>query len=280
MVILTAAGCGLGTKRAASIYGSLDDASAKGLLGVLEEQRAEVQSLRGVAKMRVTYAGRPGEDPESFSTRQAVLVQAPAAFRLDALSAFGVSYTAASDGENLAVLAPSEGTIYRGRATPGTVASATGVEASPSDIAQLLLGRPPMPGIDETAAWVSRSDEGEGTIYLHAPVVSAPGQTVVVGFARAPVAGGVAVPISFERIDRNGTATLRARFEDHRAVSDRVLPGQVEVAVRGSQISLRYSDLQPNPDLSGTDFRVDTPEGMRDLPLGPRTVTRAAPSSP
>lgn len=265
--------------RAASAYARLDDASAAALIAVLEEQREAVETVRGVAKMRVTYVGHGGEDPESFSTKQAVLAQAPASFRLDALSAFGVSYTATSDGLNLAVLVPSEGTIYRGRATPGTVASATGVEASPKDIARLLLGQPPVAAIDARAAWVSASEDGDQTVFLHAPLADAPGETVVVGFARAEIAGGVAVPTSFEHVDRTGSTRLRGRFEEHRAVGEHVLPTHVEVTARGSQVELEYRDLEANPPLEASSFQLQTPSGMRDLPLGPRAVTRATPSS-
>ncbi len=269
------------------MYGRLDAASADSLIEVLDEQRDDVRTLRGVAKIRMTFEARPGEDEESFSTTQAVLASAPAAFRLDALSAFGVSYSAVSDGRNLAVLAPDEGTIYRGRATPETVASATGVEAGPNDITQILLGQPPMPEIDARLAWVSSSHDGgvaearpggEGTeVFLHAPSASTPGETVVVGFARAPVGGGVAVPVSFERIDAEGRALLRARFGEHQLVGEHVLATSIDVSAPGSRVSVTYRDQEANPDLEASSFQLVTPAGMRDLPLGGRVVTSVGP---
>lgn len=267
------------------MYGRLDAASATSLIEVLEEQRQSIESLRGVAKMRITFDARPGQDEESFSTTQAVLAEAPASFRLDTLSAFGVSYTAVSDGSNLAVLAPDEGTIYRGQATPETLASATGVAAGPKDIARVLLGQPPMPEIDERLAWVSSSHDGGGVeaspggkgseVFLHAPSATVPGETVVVGFARAPE-GGVAVPVSFERIDGNGRARLRARFGEHVNVAGYVLPNRIDVSAPGSRVSVSYRDVEANPDLEAESFRIVTPPGMRALSLGGHGIANSA----
>lgn len=278
LALLLVTGCAVAPSPSKQMYGRLDAASAESLIEVLDEQRESVESLRGVAKMRITFDARPGADEESFSTNQAVLAEAPAAFRLDTLSAFGVSYTAVSDGSNLAVLAPDEGTIYRGRATPETLASATGVAAGPNDIARVLLGQPPMPEIDARLAWVSSSHDGGGVaaspggqgseVFLHAPSASVPGETVVVGFARAPVGGGVAVPVSFERIDGNGRALLRARFGEHQDVAGHVLPGRIDVSAPGSKVSVSYRDVEANPDLDAASFRLVTPAGMRALPLG------------
>lgn len=275
---LVAAGCALGGSPARQMYGRLDAASAESLVEVLQEQREDVRAVRGVAKMRITQVAHAGRDEESFSTTQAVLARGPDAFRLDTLSAFGVSYTAVSDGRKLAVLAPDEGTIYRGRAAPETIASATGVAAGPADVSRVLLGQPPMPDIDERLAWVSSAHDGgtedarpggEGTeVFLHAPSTSVPGETVLVGFARAPVAGGVAVPVSFERIDARGHARLRARFGEHQQIGEHVLPTRIDVSAPGSRVSLTYRDLEANPDLEESSFSLETPPGMRDLPLG------------
>jgi len=269
------------------MYSRLEGASAESLIEILDEQRDDVQTLRAVAKVRITYEAGPGEEEETFSSSQAVLAAAPAAFRLDALSPFGVSYSAVSDGRNLAVLAPDEGTIYRGRATPETVSSATGVEAGPADIARILLGQPPMPAIEDRLAWVSSSHGGGGArerpggagseIFLHAPSAAVPGETVVVGFARAPVAGGIAVPVAFERIDQHGRLRLRARFSDHQEVGGHVLPSHIEVTAPGSRVAVLYRDMEANPRLAKASFQLITPAGMRDLPLQPRSVTSLGP---
>ncbi|MDG2303639.1 MAG: hypothetical protein P8R42_03120 [Candidatus Binatia bacterium] len=269
------------------MYGRLEGSSVASLIEVLDEQRTDVRSLRGIAKVRITFQPLPGEDEESFSTSQAVLASAPGAFRLDSLSPFGVSYSAVSDGSSLAVLAPDEGTIYRGQATPETVASATGVEATPEDITRILLGQPPVPAIEGRLAWASSSHDGgtaetrpggEGAeVFLHAPSAASAGETVLVGFARAPVAGGVAVPVSFERIDAKGTVQLRARFGEHQDFGGHVLPTRIEVTAPGSKVTVTYRELEANPELQASSFQLVTPSGMKDLPLGPRIVTSVGP---
>lgn len=269
------------------MYGRLGAATPSSLIEVLDEQREDVHSLRAIAKVRMTLDAPTGGEGESFSTSQAVLASAPAAFRLDSLSPFGVSYSAVSDGKSLAVLAPEEGTIYRGEATPGTVSSATGVQAGPADVARILLGQPPMPKIETRLAWVSSAHDGGAAkarpggagaeVFLHAPSATTPGETVLVGFARAPVDGGVAVPVSFERIDATGSVRLRARFADHEAIDGHVLPTHIEVSAPGSTASLTYRDVELNPELPSQSFRLVTPAGMRDMPLRPLVASGTGP---
>jgi len=254
---------------------------------ILAEQREAVRSLRAIAKVRLTFDPLPGRDEESFSTSQAVLAAAPAAFRLDSLSPFGVSYSAVSDGAQLAILAPDEGTIYRGDATPETVSRATGVEAGPGDIAHVLLGQPPIPPLQMRLAWVSSSHDAGGVaarpggagaeVFLHAPSAATPGETVVVGFARAPVAGGRTVPVAFERIDESGRVRLRARFGEHRDVGGHAIATRIEVTAPGSRVLITYREVETNPVLEPGSFRLVTPPGMRDLPLQARAGTQVGP---
>ena len=276
---LTLLGCS-GSSR--QLYGRLEAASPAPLIEILEQQRGRLESLSAVAKIRITFAPLPGEEAESFSTSQAVLAASPASFRLDTLSPFGVSYAAISDGQRIAVLAPEEGTIYRGRATPTTIASATGVEAGPEEITQVLLGRPPMVPIQEHLAWVSSAHDGGRTtaspggkgaeVFLHAPIGSG-GSTILVGFAEAPVAGGVPVAVSFERISRDGVVQLAARFEEHREIDGQVVPTKIYVTAPGSTAQLNYRDIETNPQLEPSNFELPTPPGMRTLPLGGRMVS-------
>jgi hypothetical protein len=114
-------------------------------------------------------------------------------------------------------------------------------------------------------------------VFLHAPSAATPGETILVGFARAPVAGGVAVPVAFERIDKEGRVRLRARFGEHQDIGGHVLPTSIEVTAPGSSITLTYRDVEANPELESEAFRLITPAGMRDLPLRPRVVSNIEP---
>ncbi len=285
-------------------YGPLDEVEATPLLEILARQREDVRTLRGVAKVRVRVDREPGEEPETFSTSQAILAATPASFRLDTLSAFGVQYSAVSNGDHLAILAPNEDTVYRGEATPATIRGATGVAATGADIARLLLGQPPMPAVDTRRARVSAAPGGDadgtapglfpdadgtapglfpdadGTapgLFLHAPSTDHPGERVVVGFAGAPLEARVAVPVFFERLDARGRLLLRARFGEHRDVGGHVVPTRIEIEAPGSGVTLRYRETELNPKLSAEDFRIATPPGMRELVLLPPPASPAGP---
>jgi hypothetical protein len=107
-------------------------------------------------------------------------------------------------------------------------------------------------------------------VYLHAPSRSAPGQTIVVGFAGAETAGagGESVPVLFERIGRDGELHLRARFGDFRRVDGIPVATAVSVEAPGSAAELRYRDVDLAPSVDGGSFAIATPAGMRDAPLG------------
>jgi len=273
-------GCARMARRAAPVPPSLGAASADSLLGRIEDRAEEIRSLRAVAKVRIQFEPEPGEDEgESFSTTQAVLAAAPASFRLDSLSPFGVSYAAVSDGQSLAVLTPEEGTIYRGRATPRSVSSATGVEASPADVARLLLGQVPMPRVQDRLAWVSAAPgnasvggtrEVPPQVYLHVPSADVAGETIVVGFSRPAGGNGEALPVVFERIDAQGDVRFRADFAEHRAFGEHVVPTRIDVKAPRSGATLTYRDVELNPELEPRSFHLATPPGMRDLPLEAR----------
>ena len=258
---------------------SLESAGAGDLLALLAERRDAIRGLRGTAKLRVAVAARSPTEPETrLSTSQAVLVRAPASFRLESLSPFGVSYVVVSDGRQLAVLAPADGLVYRGDAGAMTIGAATGVAAESFEVASLLLGLPPVPPLEESAAWVStdaveRVDPERGpapVIYLHAPSRTAAGQTIVVGFGHADDAAlsGAAVPVLFERIGRGGELYLRARFGGFRRVDGAIAATIVSVEAPGSEAELRYKDLSLEPSVESGRFVLATPAGMRDAPLG------------
>jgi hypothetical protein len=271
------AGCAARTPTTGARTKSLESAKAADLLALLAGRRDAIRGLRGTAKLRVTVApSGPSEQESRLSTTQAVLVRAPASFRLESLSPFGVSYVVVCDGRQLAVLAPGEGQVYRGDAGARTVAAATGVAAESFEVAALLLGLPPVPPIEESGAWVStdglvQDQPGQGPeplIYLHAPTRYAAGQTIVVGFARVAEVAGEAVPVLFERIGRGGELYLRARFGGFRRIDGVTVATTVTVEAPGSQAELQYRDLSLAPSVESASFVIATPAGMRDAPLG------------
>ena len=284
MVSALLAGCSLiGPRERTNSYEPIDGMSASALLAVLEEQRRQTHTLRAVAKVTLLVEGRGDSGPETVRTTQAVLVSAPASFRLDTLSAFGVSYSATSDGEELAILAPSEGSLYRGRATAATLRNATGVAAESGEIASLLLGQPPI-GIPGTDALLLADDpapkQGDEGYEVRLRIPLRTGGYSLIGFARASALSGRPVPVSFERFDTMGRSVLGARFEDHRLLGESLIPARITVTATGSSVSLLYRDIEINPLVESESFRIETPEGMRDVPLRPSCHPGQTPLQP
>lgn len=211
------------------------------------------------------------------------MVSTPASFRLDTLSPFGVSYSATSDGKELALLAPDEGSVYRGRATAGTLRNATGLTAESAEIASLLLGQPPIGTERSGALLVGAEPAPEKIPERDEALLRLPrkrGGYTLIGFARASDLSGRMVPVSFERFDPLGRFVLGARFAEHRLIGDRILPARIMVTAPGSKVSLRYRDIEINPPVEPGTFRIETPEGMRDVPLYPTCRRGDAPPRP
>jgi hypothetical protein len=270
-----------GVESAAATSVDLDATPAQ-LADAVAKQRQSVERLRATGKLQVTVDARRGEEVlrNRFRASQAILVAEPASFRLEALSPFGVAYAVASDGREIAVLIPSEGLVYRGAADLDTVAAATGVVATPSDVTDLLLGRAPVPPLDLKHAWVSRPGEGTAAatsenaddavpplLLLHATAQDDLDDLVVVGFAPVPGGGTDLVPVLYERITGAGDLVLRARFGAFRPSPAGPFATRVEIQAIDSEAVLTYGDFEVNPSLAPGAFAIATPSGAREMRL-------------
>jgi hypothetical protein len=267
-----------------------DAATPQALAAAVARQRSGVTSLRATGKLQVTVDARRGEEirRNRFRASQAILVREPAAFRLEALTPFGVGYAVASDGRDLAVLIPSESVVYRGVADRETVAAATGVDATPADVTDLLLGRPPVPALDLDRAWVSHpggaaapadaSGPVPPAVLLHATAQDDPDDLVVVGFATLPESGADLVPVLYERITWAGELVLRARFGGFETSPAGPFPTRVEIQAIDSEAVLTYGDFAVNPDIGASSFAIATPSGARELRLDAQTASVDDPS--
>lgn len=279
-MILLVAGCAAVRPGGAGLGGAaLDDASPQALGNVIAARRAALRSLSGTGKLQVSVdEWRNGETVrDRLRASQAIIVETPASFRLEALSPFGVTYAVASDGQQLAILIPGERTVYRGQASAPTLGMATGVAASSAEVAEVLLGLPPVPTLSLGSAWVSSGREAglatgeipgeiEPTVLLHAYSNEAPGDTFVVGFARLPGADDV-VAVFFERISAEGEKLLEARFGNFRRIGNVPLATSITVRTPKAEAILQYGDVTLNPGVDRSRFSLATPPGMREAPL-------------
>jgi len=270
----TLAGCAGALARRTSPVSSAETPSAAHLIGLLREREAALQGLAGTAKVEVRVETLAGAKPhqERLSGTQAVLVRAPASFRFEALSPFGVAYVVASDGSELATYLPGERIVYRGPATAETIGIATGVSAGARDVVALLLGRPPADGLAAAVATVapsggSRSSSASAQspdpeLFLHVQTGEKSG-AVLVGFGA--LAGPILVPVFFERLSPSGDLELRAHFADFEPVGSLPVAKLIEVATPGIEASLRYSALRLDAATPSERFVLATPPGVKEL---------------
>lgn len=274
---LAASGCAAAKRPAATSPGSLPAADAPvatELEAIATARRASIRSLRGTGKLQVTVdAARGGEiRRQRLAASQSLLVRAPDAFRLEALTPFGVGYVVAADGARIAAFAPAERVLWRGEADRDTVAAATGVSAEPADVVALLLGVAPVPSLDLSRARVSRvaatsgetADDAAPDVLLHAAVLDRPGDLVVLGFARPAAAAGAWVPVLYERSTLGGDLVLRARFGDFAPSPAGPIARRVEIATRDSEAVLRCTEFEANPSIEDTVFSLPTPPGVHE----------------
>ena len=260
---------------------TLDGATPQALGRVIDARRDALRGLSGTGKLQVSVdEWRNGETVrDRLRASQAIVVERPASFRLEALSPFGVTYAVASDGTQLAILIPGERSIYRGAASAPTLGMATGVAASSEEVAEVLLGLPPVPDLSLRNAWVSRGREAglatgdvpgelEPTVLLHAYSDEAPGDTFVIGFAPLPDRDAAAI-VFFERITSAGEKLLEARFGNFRTIGDVPFASAVTVRTPKAEAILQYNDVTLNPAVDRSRFSLPTPAGMRERPLLP-----------
>ncbi len=233
-----------------------------------------MRGLRATGKLQVTVDAANGSEirRQRLTASQALLARAPDAFRLEALTPFGVGYVVATDGASIAAFAPGERVLWRGDADLATVAAATGVAAEPADVVALLLGVAPVPPLELSRARVSAGAPGTGgsiddatpEILLHATVRDRPEELVVVGFAHPAAGAGAWVPVLYERSTLAGELVLRARFGDFAPSPAGPLARRVEIAARGTEAVLRCSDLEVNPSIEAGAFSIATPPGVQE----------------
>lgn len=243
-----------------------------------EKQRAVMRSARGTTKLAIAgyEAGPEGPVRRSLRTTQAVVVRAPASFRLETLSVIGVNYAVACDGAEVAVLIPVEKKVLRGSAAAAEIGAATGVFLGPQDVVSLLLGLPPgrlpepstarveAPTLEDRSPPVTDAPEPEPLADFVLVGPDGEGGTVRIGFASAP-AGPRAV--SYVREAASGEAVLEAGFEDWAPAGSIEAPRRIAIRVQTSEALVTWTDVSVDPPIDGAVFQLATPAGYRERPL-------------
>jgi len=247
----------------------LEGAPASDLIAALRVAQEDRRSLDALGKISVSTPGN------RLRASQVVLVQAPDAFRIEVLAPFGISYVVAADGEALATLSTQDNVLYRGRPDQETIAEVIGIALSPRDMASLLLGRPPVKADELASLWTSNPPANDApkktvapAVFLHAG--DSEDASVVIGFAKLQADRyEQIVPVSFQRIARNGQKLLQASFEDFIRAEGVLVPRRIRLQTLSTDAVVEYRELTPNKLMPASMFQIATPPWTREIGLLP-----------
>lgn len=221
----------------------LTPTTADALLGNLAARRGSLTSLRARVHVKTGFA--------RLWTHQALLVQRPAAVRIDVLSPFGLTLALGTLGDTLWAYPPAEGVLYQGPATPANLARFVGAPVAVPDLVDILLGVPPS---RRPTGPVRLEVVPERRYQLTLPLAD--------GAQRLRFAGDTLDLTEVEEV-RDDRVTLRVRFGEYEKGFARRL--DVEVPATTSSATLAYDAIEPNAVLAQGLFVP--PSADRVLPL-------------
>jgi hypothetical protein len=235
--VLVVAGCGLrpGALRVAT------PTTATALVEALEAKRAAVTSLRARVRLRSGLA--------RVWTRQAILVQRPAAIRVDVLSPFGLALALGTEGRTLWAFPPQQGVRYEGPASPANLARLLGAPLAVGDLVDVLLGVPPVREATGAPTLARERDEYVLTIAFRG------------GVQRLRFTVDT-LELTAAEESRDGGASTRVAFGDYR---DGFAYGLDLVATGGQTASIAFDQVERNATIDPVAFAP--PAAPRVLPL-------------
>jgi outer membrane lipoprotein-sorting protein len=223
--------------------------SAERLLAELDARRNAVTSLRSFAEIAYESA------EENLGSRHAVIAQRPGRFRLEVLSPFGTVALAVSDGREFAVYARRESKVYRGPATPGSVATYAAVPLEADDVVTILLGAPPYR--QAFGSPVISRDEGAHLIRLALPVANGSQEVWFAPDTLVPVKSITPLP--------NGRS-LHLAFDDYQPRGSLTFPHRIDLEAEpdGGAVHVRYSSPSLNAEVPEHLFRFPPRAGVEE----------------
>lgn len=214
------------------------------IVEMLARRDRRLASFRAEAKLDYS------SPTQHFRSSQVIAVRAPDSIRIDVMNPFGVSYTVATDGQRLAAFDRRKKVYYEGTATPENVRHYTGVPLSPTELAGLVRGLPPLLGTDR-AGTVERV---EGAWLWRRSL---------------PRGGSVELWLDFENweplrmrvVDAGSGHDVEATFDDYRDLDGvRVAHGMAVSFGDGGKLELSYKNVSRKADLAPDAFRIQRPE--------------------
>jgi outer membrane lipoprotein-sorting protein len=225
--------------------------SAERLEELLAARHAAAGSVRGLA--RIVY--ERGE--ETVGARHAVVARRPDRLRLEVLAPFGATALVTSNGREFALYVRSEGRVYRGPATAGSIAAYAALPVGAEDVVAMLLGTPP-PRPATGAATVAR--EAAGLVRLSVPIAA--------GRQDVWFAPDTLWPVACETALADGR-TLRVTFGDYRVVGAEVFPHSIDLSATPGDRAVRVRWAAPalNAPIADELFAFPGRPGVEEHPI-------------
>lgn len=186
--------------------------TAEVLLADMAARRSAVTSMRARVRLRSGLA--------RVWTRQALLVQRPAAVRVDVLSPFGLALAFGTEGRTLWAFPPQQGVRYEGAATPENFQRLVGAPLAVPDMVDVLLGVPPERAPVEPPVLARDGDHWMLTVRYRdgTQVVAFAGDTLEIASIDERPDGGVAVHVGYGDYERGFARSLELATEGREAI--------------------------------------------------------------
>lgn len=228
---------------------SVSKTFADDLMKTWVETSSRITSVQGLAKAKVQTSEK------SLNGTQVVLAEKPNRLRVETLGLFGSPLLLlAADGENIAVLLPTQNVFYAGSATPENLGRFVRIPARLSDLVTFLLYQPPI--IKALSDEAFKLPDGGWLLILYGQERR---QELTFNDVRQ------LVEVSYYD---HGELFLRLNYGDF-GDDGEAFPKSFTLELPGSQMSaqLEFSDLKTNGSLRTDVFQLTPPVGATVISL-------------
>ncbi len=219
------------------------------LLQKLKDHAADFDSLSALARVRMSSESR------TMGGRQVLLAEKPNRLRAEVLSPFGQPLLIlATDGSEVYVWDISEGKLYRGNASSGTIQRLLGLPIKLMDLIGILLYDPPLISHEQPVVFPA---EGGGYLMILRGEDEWEQRMLFDRDLNLTKA-------DFYHHENPVVLTEYADFDSEHSFPLKISVGMPE---RSAEASLSFSELKLNPHLPRERFTLEPPQGVRILPL-------------
>jgi len=228
--------------------------SAAELISRLQAGKPQVQSFEAKGRLTLISPNR------NYSGTSLIKGRLPQTVRADVLDFLGRSLLYFySNGQEVQVLSPKEGKLYRGEATPGNLAAFIPPAVTLSQMLRLLTGDLPL-SAGQPSNWAYEADQGRYLLEWRYPEGAIK--------ERLWLEARDLRPVQEEWHGPDGQLRFTAEFGDFGQVTPG-LPGKIILKTPQPQAELRlaFKEMTLNPSLKDADLAVPRPPAVEEVPL-------------